>query len=252
MVSTTPTGPALSPKLTPFMYFEDGKKAILDLVTAEDDTAIGSPFADYFSGGLGDDTVSGKEGTSFASPAAAGAGAVVRDYFAQGNYPDGTSSNPGNDGDLVPNISGALVKAVLISSAEWLVGFGPNFQGAVPGGDWLTYNYRFNVEQGYGRIKLDNALPLQSWPASVSGLAVYDGGIDGAYGPRTRQALGGVEDATEILVAAHDRDLVLAKGQPPVFLFLLCPALCIARQALLSAHPLGCHAPHAFVYMSVD
>ena len=140
------------------------------------------------------DTVSAREGTSFASPAAAGAGAVVRDYFAQGFYPDGTSANPGNSGDLVPNISGALVKAVLISSAEWLRGFGPGFQGAVPGGDWLTYNYRFNVEQGYGRIKLDNALPLQSWPASVSGLAVFDGGING--GPTGISGLTGQLDTT--------------------------------------------------------
>lgn len=29
MVSTTPTGPALSPKLTPFMYFEDGNVAFV-------------------------------------------------------------------------------------------------------------------------------------------------------------------------------------------------------------------------------
>ena len=48
-------------------------------------------------------------------------------------------------------------------------------RGAVPGGDWITYNYRFNVEQGYGRIVLANALPLQSYPGTVSGLAVYDG-----------------------------------------------------------------------------
>ena len=37
----------------------------------------------------------GVEGTSFASPAAAGAALLVRDYFAQGFYPDGTSANPG-------------------------------------------------------------------------------------------------------------------------------------------------------------
>ena len=41
------------------------------------------------------DTVSGKEGTSFASPAAAGAGAVVRDYFAQGFYPGWNIGQPG-------------------------------------------------------------------------------------------------------------------------------------------------------------
>ncbi|MGH7411553.1 MAG: S8 family serine peptidase, partial [Candidatus Methylomirabilis sp.] len=39
-------------------------------------------------------------GTSFSSPAAAGAALLVRDYFAQGFLPDGTSTNAGNSTEL--------------------------------------------------------------------------------------------------------------------------------------------------------
>ena len=127
------------------------------------------------------DITSGHEGTSFSSPAAAGAGLLVRDYFAQGFYPDGTSANPGNGADQVANISGALVKAVLIDSANFMTGAR------------LTWAHRFNNEQGYGRIVLDNALPLESWPASPTGLIVADGGIPGGTGHLS--GLDGVIDA---------------------------------------------------------
>src|SRR4029453_13670922 len=36
--------------------------------------------------------------TTFPAPAAAGSALLVRDWFAQGFYPDGTSSNPANAG----------------------------------------------------------------------------------------------------------------------------------------------------------
>ncbi len=117
------------------------------------------------------DIVSGASGTSFSSPAAAGTALLIRDYFAQGLYPDGTSTNPGNASDQALNISGALVKAILIASAEW-VGIGNN-----PGVN-LTKRYRFNNEQGYGRIQLNRALPLPTYPSAL-GLIVADGGIAG-------------------------------------------------------------------------
>lgn len=113
-------------------------------------------------------------GTSFAAPAAAGAGALIRDYFAQGFYPDGTASNPANSLDQVPNLSAALVKAILIDSAEFLDYPGP---GLIPSSRNPT-QYRFNNEQGYGRIQLNKALPLQTY-ASPVGLIVADGGIVG-------------------------------------------------------------------------
>jgi len=114
------------------------------------------------------DIVSGIAGTSFSSPAASGAALLVRDYFAKGFYPDGTDGNVNNASDEVPSISGALLKAVLIASADW-VGV-----GNTPGTNMVT-NYRANNEQGYGRIQLDNALPLQSWGNSAVGLIVADG-----------------------------------------------------------------------------
>ncbi|MCP3979171.1 MAG: S8 family serine peptidase [bacterium] len=120
------------------------------------------------------DLSSGFSGTSVASAAAAGAGALVRDYFAQGFYPDGTSSNPANADDLEPNISGALLKAILVSSANFMNG-PVSFSD-----DDLTIDYRFNNEQGYGAIQLDNVLKLDSHAASPTGLIVVDGGISGS------------------------------------------------------------------------
>ena len=61
-----------------------------------------------------------------------------------------------------------------------------NSAGYLISNDNLYAAYRFNNEQGYGRIQLDNALPLPGWPASASGLLVQDsvgsttvGGISG-------------------------------------------------------------------------
>ena len=81
------------------------------------------------------------------------------------------------------DISGAMVKAMLIASADWMdcSGFddfiGPNGEGDCPFSANLTLPYRFNNEQGYGRIQLDNALKLESWPASPTGTIVADGGL---------------------------------------------------------------------------
>jgi len=114
-------------------------------------------------------------GTSFAAAAASGAALVVRDYFAQGFYPDGRADNSLNAADQVADVSGALVKATLIASANFMNGIG--FTGVSASGDNLFVRYRFNNEQGYGRIELDNVLPLASWPFSPNGLIIHDGGI---------------------------------------------------------------------------
>ncbi len=110
----------------------------------------------------------GSSGTSFASAAGSGAAALIRDYFAQGFYPDGTSTNDNNGDDKIANISGALVKAVLIASADWMEG---------PLGN-LTKAYRNNYEQGYGRIQLSNALPLATDPSTTTGLIIKDEGLN--------------------------------------------------------------------------
>ncbi|MCP3978631.1 MAG: S8 family serine peptidase [bacterium] len=116
-----------------------------------------------------------KSGSSFAAAAASGAAMVVRDYFAQGFYPDGTSSNAGNAADIVPNISGALNKALLVASADFM----NDPQNKTQPGANLTQAYRFNHEQGYGRIQLSHVLPLKSWSWSPAGLIVHDAGIAG-------------------------------------------------------------------------
>jgi hypothetical protein len=139
------------------------------------------------------DINAGRGGTSYPAAAVGGVALLVRDYFAQGFYPDGTSGNPGNATDQVEDVSGALVKAILVGSAKFMTGRSPD------GEDfwvfsWLSKRFRFNNEQGYGRVKLDNILPLQSWPAGVPALAVVDGGIPG--GVSSIPGFDGVLDAT--------------------------------------------------------
>jgi hypothetical protein len=107
-------------------------------------------------------------GTSFSAAAAAGAGMLIRDYFAQGFYPDVTTSNALNAADQVLDASGALVKALLVASADFMNGWDYSFTT-------LTLKYRLNREQGYGRIQLDKVLPLPNWSASPRGLLVADG-----------------------------------------------------------------------------
>src|SRR3989442_7677086 len=99
----------------------------------------------------------------------------------------------------MPKLSGALVKAALVASANFLEGIGVS--------DYPTTNDKLvgqsrslnigevsgfpvgiigNNEQGYGRIQLSNVLPISNWPRSVviglpntpeypaSGLLIFD------------------------------------------------------------------------------
>ena len=87
---------------------------------------------------------SGGGGTSYAAPIAAGAAALVRQYFMDGFYPSGVKT-AGNA--LTP--TAALLKAVLINSAVSMTGTDNNNQAITP----IPSN-----EQGWGRIRLDQAL----------------------------------------------------------------------------------------------
>ncbi|HEV8701390.1 MAG TPA: S8 family serine peptidase, partial [Candidatus Polarisedimenticolia bacterium] len=113
----------------------------------------------------------GNFGTSYAAAYMAGAGALIRDYFAQGFYPTG-DRQPAN---LVPNVSGALVKAALVASAKFGVLVGTQGQdvnernlrrtrgmnlGTVGG---VFIGVMGNSEQGYGRAVLSHTLPLSNW-----------------------------------------------------------------------------------------
>ncbi len=120
------------------------------------------------------DIPSSQGNSSFAAAAAAGAGLLVRDYFAQGFYPTGTQG----DANEVPNLSGALLKTVLMLSGDFL-----DFTDAYYSSN-LYAKYRFNYEQGYGKIQLNNVLPLSTYPSPPS-MIVADGGIPGGKNDTT-------------------------------------------------------------------
>lgn len=93
---------------------------------------------------------SGWTGTSMASPAVAGSGVLVRQYFTDGFYPTGTAT-PANA--YTP--TGALIKAVLLNSAVDMTGIS---------------GFPSNKE-GWGRVLLDNALYFSGDNRNLSVLA---------------------------------------------------------------------------------
>jgi MYXO-CTERM domain-containing protein len=103
-----------------------------------------SPSTNNNAGGTVNCGTGGGGGTSYAAPIAAGAAALVRQYFMDGFYPSGAKT-AGNA--LTP--TAALLKAVLINSAASMTGTDNAGQGITP----IPSN-----EQGWGRIRLDQAL----------------------------------------------------------------------------------------------
>ncbi|MFW6176411.1 MAG: S8 family serine peptidase, partial [Thermoplasmatota archaeon] len=91
------------------------------------------------------------QGTSMATPITAGSSALIREYFEDGHYPEGTISNP----------SAALIKSVLVNGAVEISG-----SGAYANED--TYP---NNDQGWGRINLENSLEFDG---DTRNLKVYD------------------------------------------------------------------------------
>ncbi|HRQ63585.1 MAG TPA: S8 family serine peptidase [Xanthomonadaceae bacterium] len=81
------------------------------------------------------------QGTSMASPAAAGLAALVREYLVRGFYPSGIE----DPAQTIANPSAALIRALMINGAETMTGAGSG--AAVP-----------NQNQGWGRVHLDNVL----------------------------------------------------------------------------------------------
>jgi Thrombospondin type 3 repeat len=130
----------------------------------------------------------GNFGTSYAAGYMTGAGAIIRDYFAQGFYPSGSRTTA----DRVANISGALVKAALVASTDFGEGLNNTGQDATTqslrrtraynigtvsgiGGGSVNVGIMGNSEQGFGRAVLTDVLPLSNWssdftlnPATIS------------------------------------------------------------------------------------
>jgi len=143
-------------------------------------------------------------GTSMAAGFATAAGAVIRDYFAQGFYPTGTRQAAplaGATDDRMPRLSGSLVRAALVASANFLENTETRLPGRVSPNDLKLETTRAgnmgtvsgadvgvigNGIQGYGRIVLDQVLPLPNYPPTrgiglpnsveypASGLLVFD------------------------------------------------------------------------------
>src|SRR5881409_577490 len=86
-------------------------------------------------------------GTSYSTPAAAAAAAIIRQYFVDGWYPSGAPV-PGN----AMNPSAALIRALLIASGQQVTG-----SGLVARSSTDTWP---NNEQGFGRVLLSKVLPI--------------------------------------------------------------------------------------------
>jgi hypothetical protein len=140
-------------------------------------------------------------GTSFSAGFATAAGAIVRDYFAQGFYPTGTRQTA----DRMPTLSGSAVRAALVASANFMEQLAFDIPTKPPTSDLTVYYSRSvnvgtvagpggsvnvgiigNGVQGYGRIVLDNVLPIANYPPTLgtgspdtieypaAGLILYD------------------------------------------------------------------------------
>ena len=136
-------------------------------------------------------------GTSFSAGFATAAGAVIRDYFAQGFYPTGTRQTA----DRMPTLSGSAVRAALVASANFMEVLDGDIPDRPATTDLNVFNSRAvnlgtvsgvnvgvigNGVQGYGRIVLDNVLPIALYPPTLgaglpntveypaAGLVLYD------------------------------------------------------------------------------
>ena len=124
---------------------EDGrlKPDILGIADGYSATSSGSPFDCPNSGTCSMPADHGWAGTSYATPSAAAAAAIIRQYFTQGWYP---SRAPVAANDVDP--SAALLRAMILASGQQVTGSGAS------AATWP------NDEQGFGRILLSNVLPL--------------------------------------------------------------------------------------------
>ncbi|HYM40258.1 MAG TPA: S8 family serine peptidase [Thermoplasmata archaeon] len=155
----------------------------------------------------------GWAGTSYATPAAAAAAAILRQYFTQGWYP---SRSPVPADAIDP--SAALLRAMLLASGQQLTGTGTS------AGTWP------NNQQGFGRILLSKILPL---PGDAFDTEV----VDNAAGLVTGQAM---TYTFHVLLGASTARFVLAWTDYPGTLG--------ASKALVNGLDLQVTAPNGTVF----
>ncbi|MBL0927191.1 MAG: S8 family serine peptidase [Phycisphaerales bacterium] len=129
-----------------------------------------------------------QNGTSMATPGISGSALLARQYFTSGYYPSGTA-NPSDA--FTP--SGALLKAVLVNA----------------GTPMATLTGYPSVQQGWGRLLLDNAL---SFAGETRGLWVAD--VRNASGLVT----GGVAQYTLQVASGQPLEVTLAWSDAPAAL----------------------------------
>jgi hypothetical protein len=119
------------------------------IATATDKCGSSGAFASYASPTR---HTGAMQGTSMATPQAAGFATIVRQWVRQ-NYPNAA----GTPGTGIANPPGSLLKALIINSAQPMTGY------YTPGRSYnnpLQLSPGNPMQQGYGRVMLENIIPL--------------------------------------------------------------------------------------------
>lgn len=91
------------------------------------------------------------QGTSMATPIAAGGAVMLRQYLTEGWFPSGTK----NESDKIKNPSAALMIALLTAGAQQMQGYiDPHHQGAAT----VQLDRIPSIYQGYGRVDLEETM----------------------------------------------------------------------------------------------
>jgi hypothetical protein len=111
--------------------------------------------------------LTGKQGTSMATPAVAGNGAIIRQFFVDESYwAASCNSAYAMCGAFQPR--GATVKAALIHSGEAMDRYVGSYSSTE---STFTLSTTPDISQGFGRIALSNVLPLDGM--TVSGFDLF-------------------------------------------------------------------------------
>src|SRR3989454_1273057 len=157
-------------------------------------------------------------GTSYSTPAAAAAAAIIRQYFVDGWYPSGSPV-----ANNAMNPSAALLRAILIASGQQVTG-----SGTVARSSTDTWP---NNEQGFGRVLLSKVLPI-----AAAGDAFRTQVVDGTAG----------------LLTGDDAAATFHVGTPGPVKFVLTwndyPGTIGAAKALVNDLDLQVTAPNGAVY----